>query len=125
MPAGRTLRAESTNGEIFFSQSGEKERETERWSLVVIHIRIIKIIQIITADTYWPYVPNSVLGTFHTLSPLVTGPPLEADHMNGEGLRPRTPRWGTERGLCHEGEAQVVTVLPPLQTLLASYNVRR
>lgn len=46
---------------------------------------VIMIIQmIIIADTYWPYVLQSVLGSFHTLSPLVVGPLLEAAHKNGE-----------------------------------------
>lgn len=37
--------------------------------IMIIQIMIIQIIQIIIiADTYWPYVPNSVLGTVHVLS---------------------------------------------------------
>lgn len=45
---------------------------------------------------------------------------LEADHGNGEVQRPRTSQWGTERGLCYEGEVQVVIGSPLLADLAGS-----
>ena len=57
--------------------------------VMVIQIMVIQFIHIIIADTYWPGVPNCWAPS-NTLSPFGHGPLLEADHGNGEVLRPRS-----------------------------------